>query len=396
MASFTLWPRGRAWVISQIAIMIVAFLLLQKLLGAFARVDHTYGNVRWYFDVGALMHEKGFFNLWTSYPPVFPGLLYVLSGFQRDLVGFINFWKILNVAFVLGITYMVFRIIAVEDRRRAFIAAFGYALINATYNSRLTIGLFMDQFDYIPTLLVLISLYYLIRRRDALSSFFCGVGTMTKMFPAVMLLIALFRLQSRQKIIYTVVFAVTCFAVLLPYFMNGIEPLVSLYNYTASRDAWETVWNYPKVKFPPPTQTEPLLEPFRSDARPYSWLGWLTALSLFGYMVWLKKVRLNASLAQQVLCLLLIILIFSKGVSSYFIFWIIPLIFICYRPLPAFILCCIFIVVANMEFFVDTHWLSIWTRHSLFIGLLLSQIIAQYRTRALMGQPEVVNDPARL
>lgn len=384
-------PGSRAWPISQLAIMIIVFLLLQRLLGAFARVDHTYGNVRWYFDVGALMHEKGFFNLWTSYPPVFPGLLYVLSGFQRDLVGFINFWKILNVALVLGITYMVFRIIAVEDRRRAFMAAFGYALINATYNSRLTIGLFMDQFDYIPTLLALISLYYLIKRRNALSSFFCGVGTMTKVFPAVMLLIAVFRLQNRQKVIYIAVFAVTCFAILLPYFINGIEPLVSLYNYTASRDAWETVWHYPKVKFPPPTQTGPLLEPFRSDARPYSWLGWLTAVSLLGYMVWLRKVRANASFVQQALCLLLIILIFSKGVSSYFVFWIIPIIFICYRPLVAFILCCVFILVANIEFFVDTHWLSIWIRHLLFIGLLLGQVIAQYRARVLRRQPEGVS-----
>lgn len=387
-------PGSRAWAISQLAIMMIVFLLLQRLLGAFARVDHTYGNVRWYFDVGALMHEKGFFNLWTSYPPVFPGLLYVLSGFQRDLVGFINFWKILNVALVLGITYMVFRIIAVEDRRRAFMAAFGYALINATYNSRLTIGLFMDQFDYIPTLLVLISLYYFMKRRNALSSFFCGIGTMTKVFPAVMLLIAVFRLQNRQKVIYIAVFAVTCFAILLPYFINGIEPLVSLYNYTASRDAWETVWHYPKVKFPPTTQTEPLLEPFRSDARPYSWLGWLAAVSLLGYMVWLRKVRANASFAQQAFCLLLIILIFSKGVSSYFVFWIIPLIFICYRPLVAFILCCVFILVANIEFFVDTHWLSIWIRHLLFIGLLLGQVIAQSRARVLRRQPECVSGSA--
>jgi hypothetical protein len=385
MALFAPRPKSRVWVISQIAIMIVVFILLQKLLGAFARVDHTYGNVRWYFDVGALMHEKGFFNLWTSYPPVFPGLLYVLSAFQKEVVGFINFWKILNVVFVLGITYMVFRILAVEDRQRALVAAFGYALINATYNSRVTIGLFMDQFDYIPTLLVLISLYFLLVRKDAVSSIFCGIGAMTKMFPGVMLLIALFMLEKRQKVIYIAVFAITCLVILLPYFTNGMEPLVSLYNYTASRDAWETVWHYPNVKFPPPTQTEPLFSPFRSDARPYSWLGWLTGVSMLGYMVWRKRVRANASVAQQALCLLLIILIVSKGVSSYFMFWIFPLIFICYRPLLAFILGAVFMLVGNIEFFVDTHWMSIWMRHALFVGLMVQQIIAQ---RGLSGRRE--------
>jgi hypothetical protein len=65
-------PRGKIWIVSQLVIMAVLFIFLQKLLGAFARADHSYGNVRWYFDVGAAMHEKGFFGVWTPYPPRIP------------------------------------------------------------------------------------------------------------------------------------------------------------------------------------------------------------------------------------------------------------------------------------------------------------------------------------
>jgi len=390
-------PRGRIWVVSQLVIMTVIFIFLQKMLGAFARADHTYGNVRWYFDVGAVMHEKGFFNVWTPYPPVFPGLLYLLSAFQKEVAGFINLWKILNLMGLALIAHLVFRVLEREGMGRALPAALGFALISATWASRLTMGLYMDQFDYLPILIMLASLYLLMKNRFTLSAVFCAIGFMTKMFPGAVLLIALFTLDRKRRIAYAATFAVVCAAILVPYLTRGTEPLVSWYNFSASRDGWETIWHYPAVKFPPIPNPGLLVEPFRSDARPYAWLTWISALSMLGYMVWQRKGRPRggASLPQQALCLLLLLLIFSKGVSSYFVFWIFPLLFICYRPLLAFIICCIFILVANIEFFVDTHWLSIWMRHSLFIGLLLGQIIAQCRARGSIRGPEELIDSTR-
>jgi hypothetical protein len=360
--------------------MVVVFVFLQKLLGTFARADHTYGNVRWYFDVGAAMHERGFLGVWTPYPPVFPGALYMLSAFQKGLEGFINLWKILNLIGLALIAHLVYRLLEGNGRARALPAALGFALINATWASRMTIGLYMDQFDYLPVVLMLASLLLLMRNRLALSAIVCGVGFMTKIFPGAVLLIALLSLDKKQKIAYLATFAVVCAAILMPYLVRDTEPLVSWYNFTASRDGWETVWHYPTVKFPPIPDPDLLVEPFRSDARPYAWLSWLGALSMLAYMAWQWKARPRggASAPQQAMCLLLLFLIFSKGVSSYFVFWIFPLLFVCYRPLLAFMLCCAFILVANVEFFVDTHWLSIWVRHGLFVALLLSQVIVQY------------------
>lgn len=392
MVSMNPRPRGKVWVVSQLVIMVVVFIFLQKLLGAFARADHTYGNVRWYFDVGAAMHERGFFNVWTPYPPVFPGLLYMLSAFQREVQGFINLWKILNLVGLALIAHLVFKILRGAGGQRALPAALGFALINATWASRMTIGLYMDQFDYLPILLMLLSLYLLERRMLTLSAATCAAGFMTKVFPGAVLLIALFALEKKRKITYLIVFAAVCAAILIPYLARDTEPLVSWYNFTASRDGWETVWHYPRVKFPPIPDPNLLVEPFRSDARPYAWLTWLGALSMLGYMLWQYKggPRGGASLPRQTLCLLLLFLIFSKGVSSYFVFWIFPLLFICHGPLLAFILCCVFILVANTEFFVDTHWLSIWTRHGLFAALLIVQMALQSRSpRRESGQPGV-------
>jgi hypothetical protein len=220
---------------------------------------------------------------------------------------------------------------------------------------------------------------------------------MTKMFPGAILLIALFMLDKRRKIVSFITFAVVCGAILLPYLIYDTEPLVSWYNFTASRDGWETVWHYPEVKFPPIPNPKLLVEPFRSDARPYAWLTWLTALSMLIYMVWQRKGpgRGSTPLPQQALCLLLLLLIFSKGVSSYFIFWLFPLLFVCYKPLPAFILSGFFILVANTEFFVDTHWYSIWIRHGIFIGLLLGQVATQYRAHVGSPRAGALSDSAR-
>ena len=393
MTPFTSDPRGRVSAVVQIVVMIILFILLQKVLGVFARPDHTYGNVRWYFDVGAAMHERGFFEVWTPYPPVFPMLLYVLSAFQKEITGFINLYKILNLVGLALIAGLVFRILRDEGVLKAMPAAFGFALINATWASSLTIGLYMDQFEYLPIIMMLLALFLLMRNRPLLSAVFCGIGFMTKVFPGLILLIALFNLERRRRVVYLTTFAVVCGAILLPYLIRDTEPLVSWYNFTASRDGWETVWHYPAVKFPPIPDPDVLVEPFRSNARPYVWLTWLSVISMLGYMVWRMRggPRGFAGLPQQALCLLLLFLIFSKGVSSYFVFWIFPLLFICYRPIPAFVFCTVFILAANVEFFVDTHWLSIWTRHGLLAGLLAQQLISQLRSARPAGTPATLS-----
>ena len=101
----------------------------------------------------------------------------------------------------------------------------------------------------------------------------------------------------------------------------------------------------------------------------------LTAASMLAYLWWQRRTASSMLFTRKTLCLLLLLLIFSKGVSSYFIFWIFPLLFVCYRPILAFTICVVFMLVANIEFFVDTYWISIWTRHAMFVALFVHQAL---------------------
>lgn len=361
-------------------LIVAVFVGMQWFLGIFARVDHTYGNVRWYIDVAQQMHERGFFNVWTPYPPVFPVVLYLTTSVFRTAASFLLFWKILNIGLVGGIGFYVYKILAIHDRDRALFAAAAYVLINATWNSRLTIGLFMDQFEYLPILLVMISVYLLMRGRLAYAAVVTGIGAMTKLFPGVIVLVALFGLNRKQKIRYMAIFVVTCIVIVSPYFVGGTQPLRSWYEFSASRGGWETVWTYPKIKFPPIPKPILLTVPFTHDARPYTWLGWLTAASMLCYLWLRRRKRSDLRFAREALCLILLLLIFSKGVSSYFIFWIFPLLFVRYRPVKAFLICVAFMLVANIEFFTDTYWISIWTRHIMFILLFAHQALSSARS----------------
>jgi len=74
--------------------------------------------------------------------------------------------------------------------------------------------------------------------------------------------------------------------------------------------------------------------------------------------------------------LLLVLLIFSKGISSYFMFWVFPSLFIICRPVSAFLICMALLLVGHIEFAggtiqPSTYWVSIFGRHLIFLGLLI-------------------------
>ena len=150
---------------------------------------------------------------------------------------------------------------------------------------------------------------------------------------------------------------------------------------------------FPHMRFPPIPKPEDLAKPFGPHTPRYSWLLWLTVASALGYVGWQGKDRTERNMSGTVLSLLLILLIFSKGVSSYYMFWIFPLLFVVYDPLPAFALCALFLVIGNLEFLhasfhPSTYWASIFARHTLFVGLLLHQILREVRTARLETQVE--------
>lgn len=375
---------GKKWVgktvRSQYVWMLIMFLILQISLEFLSESDHFYRNVRWYQRVAEQMHSEGFFEVWTPYPPVFPAFLHIYSGILDSWEGFLLLWKVLNVTLVVAIAFLVYKIVETRSRKTALVSAVGYLLVNATWTSAITVGLFFDQYDYLPVLFMMVSLYLLMEEKIIPSALACGIATMTKLFPAVILPVALITLNKRDRVRYLLFFALACFVVVLPFLVVDVEPLLSFYRFTATRDGWETVWTFPDIKFPPPVPPESLATPFESNTQAYQWLTWIMAASALGYLWWQSKVQSETSAPKRVLVLLLIYLIFSKGVSSYHVFWIFPLLFVVYRPVYAFAICSAFLLVGNTEFAnaaikPPTFWLSIFLRHAMFVALLIHQLV---------------------
>jgi hypothetical protein len=327
------------------------------------------------------MHSHGFFKVWTPYPPVFPALLYLATAVSGTYSGFLIFWRVLNVGLVLATAYLIYRLHGPAHQPRALAAAAGFVLLNATYSSRVTIGYYIDQFEYIPVFLTMLSLGFLRSGRVLSSALAAGVGAMTKIFPGVMLLVAPFHLRGRARLVFAGVFLLTCLAILVPFLLGGREQLVSWYQFTASRDGWETVWTYPDIKFPPIPGPRAFTQPFSNDARPFGWLTLITLGAMAAYLLLQRLFRATPRPARMALCLILLMLIFAKGVSSYFMFWVFPLLFVLYRPVSAFLITMLLMLVANIEFFRDTFWISIWVRHGIFAALLVHQSIAGLRER---------------
>ena len=224
----------------------------------------------------------------------------------------------------------------------------------------------------------MVSMLALRRGAVVTSAIVCGAGVLTKAFPVVILVAAMIVLTNKaERFRYLVTFVATCACIVLPFALcGGADVLGSSYQFTASRDGWETVWLFPRVQFPPTPDPAQLLATFRSHERPYAWLMGLCGPCVLGYAAWQARAPRRLSLADHVLCLVLLLLVFAKGVSSYFVFWFFPLLFVCYPPLLAFVLCCGFLVVADLEFLEAMHWSSVWSRHLLFVALLLERLLS--------------------
>jgi Glycosyltransferase family 87 len=378
-------------------ILLGLFVMLQVLLAFFVVPKHSLDNVDWYYDVANQMHRAGIFAVWTPYPPLFSVFLYVFSTVFAKWDSFFVAWPVWNAAMVLAIAFLIYKIVQRFSRETALACACGYVLINATINSAITIGLFFDQYDYLPIWMTLASLYLLMRDRPVASALLCGIGAMTKLFPAVFLPVAVLALPKQKRVHYVLFFMFACLIALLPWLITSPGTVRSFYDFYVSRDAWETIWTFPRLQFPPVPSPESFTVPFHADARPYSWLSRLAGVAALGCLWWHSKHKTERVLPRTLFSLLLVLLIFSKGVSSYFIFWVFPLLFIIYRPVSAFLICMALLLVGNIEFAggtiqTSTYWVTIFGRHVILLGLLIESLFDGSRVHTL-GRTYPANSP---
>ena len=356
---------------------------VQVFLWVFAGSRPPMRNVEWWKALAAAMAKHGFFNVWTPYPPVFPALFYGLYRAVPE-TWLLPIWQVANTCLLLGQAALVFAIVrrispgsSRAALHSAFVASFAFIVVMFQPRSLVLLGPWMDQFDYLPTFLLLLGLFLLMRRQGAASALICGIGIMTKIFPGVLVFAAFAMLGWKRGLRYAAIAAAVCIIVAAPFLFTNSDAFLSTYRWSADRTPWESVWAY---AFPgrgtrellanlPEARSPALIEqrfaiPYKpqEDApaedvphRPSNLVNRLTmslmavSMILISVLVARTKERDPADLCRGALVLVLAFLIFSKGFSSYFVVWAAPLICIAYPGAGGFAICALLILLGNTE-----------------------------------------------
>lgn len=217
---------------------LVSFVLAHILI--FAAVFHSiysiqYSPVGLYFDYAAkVLHGSlPYRDFPLEYPP-FALIFFILPGkFAATWQNFAVYYQIEVVVFDIIGLYLMYLI-----ARRT--ARAPWKLLAVYTAGILVIGpITGQQYDIFPAVLTLLAIYFFWRDRTALAWVFLALGTMTKIYPAVIapiFLVYYLRNREYRKISRGIIsFAAVSLLILLPFLITGPANLLSLYNYHAER-----------------------------------------------------------------------------------------------------------------------------------------------------------------
>ena len=340
-------------------------------------------NVHWWYALGQTMHANGFFKTWTPYPPVFPLLFYTLlfHSAQASFQAVEANWQAMNMLLVVASSYLIYCITAIvrRDERSAWLAAgFFLAVILASFRSTFGLSYLNDQFEYLPMTITFLGLLWIVERRWFWVGLVAATGFLTKIYPGVLVLVALAVLPDWRSFRNLAAGAILAtFLILVPYALHpgGVTSLKSMVSFTLSRDGWESAYTYPAFKFAPIPPASFFVTPFTADPTAVIQLRYRLLLPLFvllalgctGIARWR---RVAIALAPQLtLGFTALFLVLSKGFSSYFVLWVLPLLFTAYAFDVASVIAMALLIASNEVFVHDAYFLGVFTRQ-LLVGLI--------------------------
>jgi len=289
----------------------------------------------WDFASTAAYGYFPYIHYWVEYPPVFPWLatlLYLLSTLAGTWAQpvFYTLMLLLLLAADCGCVLVVYRIgqIAYGDDRLATLASALQSLLFVP------VYLYTGWFDTLPTLLLLAALLQILRSRSLWAGFWAGLGTLTKFFPGVTIVVGWRYLRGPWKTFFLIAFSVTILLIMLPLVMKSpAMTLASIRGYF-SRPSWETVWALLDGYYGSGGHPSPEM---RFDPNAGTWIqhssqlpSWLPALLLISGVSLASFCRLHFRSPVQAIALtgflLNILLLTSKGYSPQYLTWIIPIV----------------------------------------------------------------------
>jgi hypothetical protein len=209
----------------------------------------VYGDYPYYYDLAQLVKQGRlpFLGYWVEYPPLFAYLCQGIYALTGDVYhSFATLLGLVMIAFETGNVVMVFRLTGhVRSREGALKLTWVYALLFAPA------FVLWHNHDVISTFFLLWAADEFLRGRSSAqnsgayyrSALWVGLGAMVKYFPLLLLpIIWRFRRDWRQAVTYTVIVAVVCAVVIVPFAIASPTYALASLRAQLSKTSWQTVW----------------------------------------------------------------------------------------------------------------------------------------------------------
>lgn len=272
-----------------------------------------------------------FVNYWVEFPPI---PVYVFEGFYwlagEDLQTFTYLFLIFITVVNFGNLYFFSKILNTIEK---FSAAAKKNLLFFYMLAMLFLPYTWWYFDGLTLLFLLIGFVYFLNKQELLSIGFISLGILTKLFPALFLVVFLKRKMTWRLILK--LFVIVVVFVGLPYFfllqLSHEMTMASLVS-QAMKGSWETIWalmdgNYQTGNFGPLWERlDPALAYRRIGNAPV--IDTKITLFLFGLIgfmgIWRKKVNTSQQFAQLILFTMCVFFLWSAGWSPQWVLYIFP------------------------------------------------------------------------
>ena len=345
------------------AVLLVCRLI--PMIGSTAHYDYRH------FLELAQLSDRGLYpylHYWVEYPPIFAWLstgLYRLStGLSTGLgveAWYYGLTGLLRVMSEIGMLWLLYRIARhIWGTEGGWRSAILYAFLFVPYY------LWNGAFDPLPAFTLLLALYLLLLERETLSAFVAGFGVAIKLFPGLLVPLAICLLPGLgRKVKYAAVAGGVVIAVFLPFLIASPSITLASIRNLSGRSSWETVWAVLDGYYGPGAvaSIDQRVDPSAALNGVSSTLPWTLITIAFAVLFlafyarfWGKRTPLQLIAATG--CTLSLLLIYAKGYSPQYLIWFAPILAITFPNLKGAVYLALLGLVNLLEYPVYFHFLS--------------------------------------
>ncbi len=193
-----------------------------------------------YFYALADLIRQGYYPLlhyWYEYPPLFPYLSQAVYAVTSGYHAYATLLAAVMLIFEAGNLVLLYLIATeIHDKETSLKIAWIYSCF------LVPVFFLWNGFDSLSLFFMLLSLFWLLRNRHALSAVALGLGLMTKYLPGILLATVWRFVKRRRALVYTLIAAAVAVAILLPFAIASPSYTLASLRSQTSKSSWQTVW----------------------------------------------------------------------------------------------------------------------------------------------------------